>query len=1547
MEKMEKLEQALTDRSLKVLDRLKVACYLWRNTSATKSILKWTCDQICSIDKKTYSINEELMTSLFKFLSVILKTVINTGKWCPDDSILTVHVFESISAAIRLVDSEQCTKSVVDSLQCIMTGSPLPSVLFKFELSVSLLRNILLALTAKSGPQMLTYFPSLMSFLRFFVYLQGSQGNQKKVFTVMCDELLDPLLRARSVLVAEESSCYNGEVVAHLDNILKQIFNKETLSEFPSAVSSIDWLTTAGKQTATSFVRVLFTSLHSITCLDPGCVYRKSISKKHATDESCMVEFASRTGCEGMPYLMETFLLQNSCYKVLSKSVEFKFFLRLFELLLHSRPLSPSHLGDQESSQSEMNQSLAGQYLRGLTEGNTAADTPSLSTAADTPSPALQSLAKCLELLLNYEVYNAGEDGSSGGEQTTFLEKLARDLLVPTTHRNLSDVLSCVTILFRLNHKLVEPWLPLIWLYLFTDSQKGDGFSGVCIETYRKLRQLPVLMTIYVESLDLLTGALSLQPTTLQPCPSLSPVSERLLVKHISSLPPGQCVEIIELFHRYFTQRVTFGEGGVGVSVGEPPVVTLVPSLEKAADIIGVVLSNAPLSVWTSHLKGKALEALLKLHSEVSLLFLQANYTKKCRRRLSSVALYLTCATSQLLSQVYPLYPDLNSGWLPGLVWHDELSSLVPEAWCPWLPSSREKLGPIRLFLLKQLAIVHLKAKLRGGQKTDPSICQAVSCVFQPLSKEIGPSSRWTGQTYDLCHDNSDVAYWQLLLSSLPLLYPYTSNHHLTTMAGGIVTALCHHRVDRPPTSSLTVGGVLREFLVSNVFLEMANLHEALLTCTLTHEQLLLPKCFPKPLRKIFSASCSGEGVFLDDLFTGSLSTSLNCALESLPSWAGPPSSDKKLNQWLDTLKTTIELLESLPLRCVSPVSLQRILLALCVWHTSLTLAVSTTADLPEDSATLPLLVKTSYLLGWVLQCLSLCPLLRYTPKSSKSKREILASAAVKFSSLLDLICEWLYKGTAALARNSCLKIDEIPELNSSLLITMEMAIDVRIKVGGHPDKELDLLAEAKRSPLSERWLHCIVVVACKHCQLTDPSSKRPRPNLEQICEVVVSLIEGGTPDRLLPDHPLLISSLAAVLRCQPGLMSSRVSAIMASLERVAECPVDLVTVLESRSPDPQKQLNVFNALLDCIYLTALSVPPEEAAADCVEPTVPNIRKAWTRLHSSLTLLFRLSLARSPRLNPLDYLTLARRDQVTHGSSKSDQVLRMVYEKVTMVTREVLCMVDREDLSQILEELSEMDCSDPVSVCVFCASWKLILDSKLKQSSREGLRKHFSKVVVLCRSAAHAFSASAPLATGLVQLVTVLVSLPTQVGLDSQSVMAALQMCSLLDVNSLNIQRVELLGAIAEMVMSVCRQHSNTITRSPAPVITALIKLIHKVVASGQDLEEQQVATQDTLTKELVQCASFVSRSMELISQQVVFCKFVMYILHEYIVTAHTRPLHTQVRDSMLPGVFSLMKLASQGDIAFLKSPMDSVTRESCQTLLDQYKQYYKFGGKI
>ena len=94
---MDNLEQALTNRSLSVLDRLKIACHLWKNASQTQTVFQWTCDQIClaCIDKKkSNSVNKELILSLFKFLFVILKTISSNGKWVSHNSMISVHIFE-------------------------------------------------------------------------------------------------------------------------------------------------------------------------------------------------------------------------------------------------------------------------------------------------------------------------------------------------------------------------------------------------------------------------------------------------------------------------------------------------------------------------------------------------------------------------------------------------------------------------------------------------------------------------------------------------------------------------------------------------------------------------------------------------------------------------------------------------------------------------------------------------------------------------------------------------------------------------------------------------------------------------------------------------------------------------------------------------------------------------------------------------------------------------------------------------------------------------------------------------------------------------------------------------------------------------------------------------------------------------------------------------------------------------------------------------------------------------------------------------------------
>ena len=93
-------------------------------------------------------------------------------------------------------------------------------------------------------------------------------------------------------------------------------------------------------------------------------------------------------------------------------------------------------------------------------------------------------------------------------------------------------------------------------------------------------------------------------------------------------------------------------------------------------------------------------------------------------------------------------------------------------------------------------------------------------------------------QTFDLRTENSEEAHWSLLLSHLPLLYPHTSQDHLTAMAADITTALHSTEGTLSSLDGLSVGRVVREFLNSDAFLEMATLQELLLTSALSQVQV-------------------------------------------------------------------------------------------------------------------------------------------------------------------------------------------------------------------------------------------------------------------------------------------------------------------------------------------------------------------------------------------------------------------------------------------------------------------------------------------------------------------------------------------------------------------------------------------------------------------------------------------------------------------------------------------------------------------------------------
>ncbi len=120
--------------------------------------------------------------------------------------------------------------------------------------------------------------------------------------------------------------------------------------------------------------------------------------------------------------------------------------------------------------------------------------------------------------------------------------------------------------------------------------------------------------------------------------------------------------------------------------------------------------------------------------------------------------------------------------------------------------------------------------------------------------------------------------------------------------------------------------------------------------------------------------------------------------------------------------------------------------------------------------------------------------------------------------------------------------------------------------------------------------------------------------------------------------------------------------------------------------------LTQFNALLDCVYLTALLASLKETGAESgndEESTVTHIHKVWSRLHSTITLLFRLSYSLLSPPNPFEYLKSSR-DYPTAKANQKKLIFWRIYEKIATVTKEVLGMIDKEELSQILEELSEM-----------------------------------------------------------------------------------------------------------------------------------------------------------------------------------------------------------------------------------------------------------------
>lgn len=131
------------------------------------------------------------------------------------------------------------------------------------------------------------------------------------------------------------------------------------------------------------------------------------------------------------------------------------------------------------------------------------------------------------------------------------------------------------------------------------------------------------------------------------------------------------------------------------------------------------------------------------------------------------------------------------------------------------------------------------------------------------------------------------------------------------------------------------------------------------------------------------------------------------------------------------------------------------------------------------------------------------------------------------------------------------------------------------------------------------------------------------------------------------------------------------------------------------------------------------------------------------------------------------------------------------------------------------------DFKSAVSVSVFCCCWNVILDSRLSQDSRRELRRWLTKVLLKCMSVMHLYQSNAVVLFKAVCLAARLVAIPSQVGLDSRSVMMSLHLCSSL-VSCSETEVVELGDSIAQLLSAVVRNHTVVAGSCPAPIISTV-----------------------------------------------------------------------------------------------------------------------------
>ncbi|XP_023188118.1 unhealthy ribosome biogenesis protein 2 homolog [Xiphophorus maculatus] len=854
-------------------DRLKLARFAWISSQCLlpnkeQVLLDWCTHALTIWHSKKVEFSQDVLEGLWRYLDEVvhsrkLHSFIKEGK--------TVTL--RLNMAQLLLDLLQdCTHgrppvslpTILSVCRGILSSSALSSVFTtKYELMVSLLAkscllacheiqtqshterqknaesehlqvepdaNLMITDESKTDKPSSNLFEVLLQVLVCYLSVQRQQANPNRVFTLVTNQLVQPLVLLRFLLTSQDFAPYTHlhvrqqlrkDVRLKIDSILQlALFPSEQMASYKAellpAKEDSGKRGSGGTKGPLKPVGALLSKLDAQDYCEPTLRY---LVKSDAS--SLMFRFFLESYGKGKGESDEE--RKMLCFYFLARLVP------MLELQLHG----------------------------GSAEQKCPPGSP------QSWSQALQAAESLLSQALSADIYNIAADRIRHGEvQLRFYRTVAQTLLneaqpsVPSWYR-------CLKVLLNLNHLILEPDLEHLLSSAWVNAENMEAqvqrarqlMVSALLQTYAKLRQLPHLFS------SLLSVICQPAPDQRRP-PLLSEGVSASLRFCLLDSSPSQVLEICSLVLQ--NVRTHLLPDLVNEELAEEEMEIDGHQKKEAASLklrclcqlLHVVLINLKTLDNSSPLllvrRSKAfMEEMQEMQKDLLNMSLKSSPKKRKNKvpkweQNTQEAILLLRYTWVEVDALFHIhcskYMSVDSfltavDGTEGSPLLTHLEALISGAFLPTRLHPTPSCSPVSCLLLKLLTLQQMKKvlldrALLGESSTTDLLKTAVRFIVAKSEFEEEPigDDVWDGQIGGVNVSTYPAAHWFVVVSNLPLLVLHMSEEDVRDVADVLVGSLMHRDVERSGDQlpgSLSFSSVSSQLALSKVFPELPSVFSA------------------------------------------------------------------------------------------------------------------------------------------------------------------------------------------------------------------------------------------------------------------------------------------------------------------------------------------------------------------------------------------------------------------------------------------------------------------------------------------------------------------------------------------------------------------------------------------------------------------------------------------------------------------------------------------------------------------------------------------------